>query len=134
MKRITTRSIRAILPILALAILASVTAQPGNAAEHPNAILSKKEVKQLVKNANTPADHMKLAKHYNALAEKHQAEAAEHAALAAEYAKRPQGYSTKVPMMPNSVEHCRYYAEHCRKTAERMHVLAREHEDMAKAS
>jgi hypothetical protein len=56
-------------------------------------------VKALVVAAKTPADHMKLARHYAAIAEKHEADATEHEALAAEYTRNPRIGSSKHPMV-----------------------------------
>ena len=95
-------------------------------------ILKSAEVRALVQNAKSPADHQKLAGHFTAMAAKHEAEATEHEALAAEYAKRPTGHEVKHPMSGMTAEHCRYYAEHCRKAAKEMRAMAKVHEDMAK--
>lgn len=115
--------------LLTLPIL--VTVGPARAAE-PKEMLKRKELKALVVSAKTPADHMKLARHFTAMAEKHEAEALEHDALAVEYTRRPRLGSSKVPMSPNSAEHCKYYAEHCRKAAKEMRAMAAAHEAMAK--
>ena len=103
------------------------------AAETPG-ILKSAEVRALVSNAKTPADHQKLARHYTAMAEKHDAEAKEHEALAAEYTKNPTGHGVKHPMSGQTAEHCKYYAEHCRKAASEMRSLAAAHQGMAKTA
>ncbi|MFN0101374.1 MAG: hypothetical protein ACKV2U_04705 [Bryobacteraceae bacterium] len=114
-----------------LILLASVV--PSFTAE-PQGILKSAEVKALINNSKTPADHQKLARHFTAMAEKHEAEAKEHEALAIEYTKRPTGHEQKHPMSGQTAEHCKYYAEHCRKAAKEMRSLAAAHESMAKAS
>jgi hypothetical protein len=114
---------------VALALLLTYASGVAPAAE-PKDILSPKEVKALVAHAKTPADHLKLARHFNASADKHDAEAAEHEALAAEYTRRPR--VAKIPMSPNSAEHCKYYAEHCRKAAKELRGMAAAHQAMAK--
>jgi hypothetical protein len=101
-------------------------------AVEPEGALKSKEVKALVANAKTPADHLKLARHFNAMAKKHDAEALEHEELAAEYARNPRLGSSKTPMAPNSAEHCKYFADHCRKAAKEMRAMAAAHESMAK--
>lgn len=73
---------RATASALTLAVLMIVTAVHTPAAE-PKGTLSSQEVRTLTATAKTPADHMKLARHYTAKAEKHEAEAKEHDALAA---------------------------------------------------
>ena len=123
---------RAIASSMVLAALIVVSAGQAPAVE-PKGELKSKEVKALVANAKTPADHLKLARHYTAMAAKHDAEAQEHEALAAEYTRNPQIGSSKSPMRPNSAEHCKYFAEHCRKAAKEMQAMAAAHEEMAKS-
>jgi hypothetical protein len=122
----------AVASSMVLAALIVVSAGQATAVE-ANGELKSKEVKALVANAKTPADHMKLARHYTAMAAKHDAEAQEHEALAVEYTRNPQIGSSKTPMAPNSAEHCRYFAEHCRKAAKEMQAMAAAHEEMAKS-
>jgi hypothetical protein len=95
-------------------------------------MLKAREVRALVANAKTAADHMKLARHFTAMAAKHEADAVEHEALAEEYARLPRPGAAKMPMSGNTPEHCKYYAEHCRKAAAQMRALAAAHEEMAK--
>ena len=59
---------------MVLAALIVVWAGQTPAAEIKGELKSK-EVKALVANAKTPADHTKLARHYTAMAAKHDAEA-----------------------------------------------------------
>lgn len=125
---------RATASVLVLALLASIAAGVGGAAEQQKAMLSNKELKALVASAKTPADHLKLARHYAAMAERHESDANEHAALAAEYRKAPRASESKRPMSPDTAAHCEYYAQHCRKAAQEMRAMAKAHEDMAKGS
>ena len=118
---------------LALAATLVISIGQSAAAVGTDGELNKEEVRALVANAKTPADHMKLAAHYTALAVKHESEAQEHEALAAEYSRSPQLGAAKHPMGPNSAEHCRFFAEHCRKAAKEMRAMAAEHEEMAKS-
>ena len=134
MNRTFTASVRGILSVLLLGLLAALTADIGSAAEQQKAILSSKQLKALVATAKTPADHLKLARHYTAMAEKHEAEANEHMALAAEYRKAPRASESKRPMAGDTAAHCEYYAEHCRKAAQEMRTMAKIHEEMAKSS
>jgi hypothetical protein len=68
---------------MVLAVLMVISAGQAPAVE-PKGDLKPNEVKALVASAKTPADHMKLARHYTAMAAKHEAEAQEHEALAVE--------------------------------------------------
>ena len=104
----------------------------GLASAQAKDVLKPKEVKALVASARTHADHMKLARHFNAVASKHEAEAKEHEELAAEYRKNPTISEYKRPGAPDTAAHCKYYAEHCRKAAKEMREMAAAHEDMAK--
>lgn len=122
---------QAIASAMVLAAMAVVPA-PGATAAEMQGMLKTKEVKALVADAKTPADHLRLARHFAAMAEKHEAEAREHEALAAEYTRHPRLGSTKSPMAPNSPQHCTYFAEHCRKVAGTMRAMAAEHEEMAR--
>jgi hypothetical protein len=115
----------------ALLVLMMTTASPLSAAA-PAGRLKPVELKGLVNNAKTPADHLKLARHFTMMAEKHESEAKEHQALAAEYRLHPQASETKRPMSPDTAAHCEYYAEHCRKAAKEMRALAAAHEQLAK--
>lgn len=126
----TTRCFRKVAAssLFALLFIGTVGIAP---AVESKGMLKPKEVKALVANAKTPADHMKLARHFNAMAAKHEADAAEHEALAEEYAKQPRP-GAKTPMSGNTPEHCKYYAEHCRKAAAEMKAMAAAHEAMAK--
>jgi hypothetical protein len=132
--RTIMRWMRATVSVLVLALLASIVAGAVSAAEQQKAMLSTKELKALIASAKTPADHLKLARHYAAMAERHESDANEHVALAAEYRKAPRASESKRPMSPDTAAHCEYYAQHCRKAAEEMRAMAKAHEDMAKGS
>jgi hypothetical protein len=95
-------------------------------------ILSSAEVKKLTSSASTSADHLKLAKHYEAVAARHEADAKEHEALAAEYSRNPTGHDQKHPMSGKTAAHCKTYAEHCRKAASAAREMAAAHTEMAK--
>lgn len=63
--------------IAAVCLTAFILAGSSDAQTLPSA-----EAKRLTSSAKTPADHLKLAKHYEAVAVKHEAEAKVHEALA----------------------------------------------------
>ena len=132
MKHIILNGNSAVASSMLLAVLLMFSA--GNAtAVDAKGELSSKEVKALVANAKTPADHMRLAHHYTAMAAKHDAEAQEHEALAVEYARNPQLGAIKHTGAPNTAEHCKYFAGHCRNAAKEMRAMAAMHEEMAKS-
>lgn len=122
---------RAIVSPVVLAMLMALSVSQAPAVE-AKGVLSSKEVKTLLTNAKTPADHMKLARHFAAKAAQHVADAKEHEELAVEYKQNPRLGSSKRPMGPDTAEHCQYYAEHCRKAAQEMRAMAAMHEEMAK--
>lgn len=118
--------------LVALAVMMMTAGQA--ATVEAEAALNAKDVKGLVVNAKTAADHLKLARHYNAQAAKHEADANEHEALAAEYRRKPTASESKRPMAPDTAAHCDYYAERCRKAAKEMRAMASAHEGMAKTA
>ena len=124
---------RAAASLVVLAVVMMIAAGQALAVE-AKGMLKPKEVKALVASAKTPADHLKLARHYTAMAEKHEAEAKEHEALAAEYRRQPTISDKKRPMAPDTAAHCDYYIKHCRKAAKEMRAKAADHEEMARAA
>ncbi|MBC7924411.1 MAG: hypothetical protein H7039_02035 [Bryobacteraceae bacterium] len=111
--------------ILCLAALVSAGVSHGQ-------MLPSTQVKTLTASAKTSADHMKLAKHYEAVAARHEEEAKQHDALAEQYTKHPTGHEQKHPMSGQTAAHCKYYADHCRKAAESARGIAAGHAEMAK--
>ena len=94
-------------------------------------MLSAAELKKVAASASTPADHLKLAQHYEAVAAEHEAEAKTHEALAEQYAKAPTGHEQKHPMSGATVGHCKMYAEHCHKLSAAAKAMAAEHRKAA---
>ena len=131
MKQVFVNRSRTFVASMVLAVLTMISAGQAQATG-PKDELKPNEVKALVANAKTPADHMKLAHHYTAMAAKHEAEAQEHDALAVEYTRYPELGAAKHPMGPNTAEHCKVFAEHCREAAKEMKAMAAAHEEMAK--
>ena len=95
-------------------------------------ILSKAELKKLVAVANSPAEHERLAKHYDAKAAELEADAKDHDELALEYRKNPQGHDQKHPMSPMTAAHCEYFAKEARAAAQTARKMAADHREMAK--
>lgn len=113
------------------AFLTSASAAPVAQASKSSDLLTAKEVRELIANAKTPADHVKLQKHYAALAAKYDAEAAEHAAEAQAYRKNPSFMDSKHPINPGTASHCDRFAELSRDAAKEARDLASAHEQMA---
>jgi hypothetical protein len=94
--------------------------------------LSAKQVKELVANAKTPADHLRLAAWYKGEADKLEAEANDHEGLADIYRSHPAvlGSKSSVPIS-GSAMHCSNLAKSLRDAAKEDRELATEHELMA---
>lgn len=95
--------------------------------------MSAKQVRELVTNAKTPADHLKLAAYYNGEAIKLDVEAKDHEGLVDLYKKHPAvlGSKSNVPMS-GSAMHCTNIATSLRDAAKGERELAAGHEQMAK--
>lgn len=117
--------------ILAVLVGLGLLVTSGVAAERPRE-LSKKEIKVLLAKANTPQDHLRLARHYEAMAKKYEAESTEHADMAKMYRAQPTASEMKRPMAPDTAAHCEFIAESLGKAATEARALAVAHEAMAK--
>ena len=119
--------------IVALAVIGFAASVPHLVAQTSKSsdLLSNKQVKELVTNAKTPADHVKLQKHFLALAAKYEAEAADHVDLAGAYRKNPNAAESKRPGSPDTAVHCDRFADLSRQAAKEARELASAHEHMA---
>ena len=115
-------------PKMALLAMAAILAAPFAAGQ----TLSKADLKKAVAGATTPADHERIAKHFDAKAAQFEAEAKDHEELAAEYRANPAGHDQKHPMSGLTAEHCLYFAKEMRRVAEEARQLAKDHREMAK--
>ncbi len=61
-------------------------------------VLGKAELKKLIATASTPADHEKIAKHFDAKAAQYETDAKDHEELAAEYKSAGNAHAQKHPM------------------------------------
>ena len=93
--------------------------------------LSGKEVRDLIANAKTPADHLTLAKHFAAVAARYESDAADHVAEAKAYRSGPNAAESKRPGSPDTAAHCDRLASAARDAATAARELARDHEKMA---
>jgi len=118
--------------ILAAATMSVILAAVGTAATSSNKMMSKKEVKALLANANTPADHNRLADYYQSKSEKLEAEAKDHDAMAKVYRSRGGAAGTKWPASSFTTRHCEELAKDLRRSAAKDRALAIEHAEMAK--
>ena len=123
------RRIVVVLSALTLFATVAVAAQTTKSSD----LLTPKQVQELVANAKTPADHVKLQKHFLALAQKYEAEADEHVAEAQAYRKNPSFMDSKNPVGPGTAAHCDRFADLTRQAAKEARELAAAHEHMATA-
>jgi len=128
----TTFSSRLVVLFSATALVASVVASEAQPRKSTD-MLPSTQVKELVSNAKTPADHLKLSKHFSALAAKYETEAAEHAEEARAYRKNPTFMESKNPGGPRTAAHCDRFADLMRQAAKEARELATAHEHMATA-
>ena len=119
--------------IVLLGVLAFATSVALSAAQTTKAsdLLTSKQVTDLIATAKTPADHVKLQKHFLAVAARYDADAAAHAAEAQAYRKNPSFMDTKHPVNPGTAAHCDKFAELDREGAKEARDLASAHEHMA---
>lgn len=97
-------------------------------------VIEKSELKKLIASATSPADHERIAKHYEAKAVDLENEAREHQELAAEYRRNPTGHETKHPMSGQTAGHCELFARKFAEAAKDARQLAADHRSMAKAA
>ena len=128
MTRISSRIVVAFSGIALAASTAAFAAQAPKSTD----LLTSKQVKELVATAQTPADHVKLQKHFLTLAAKYEAEATEHADLAQSY-RKPHVGRLMPGSYPKKAEHCDRLTQTLRDAAKEARELASEHEQMATA-
>ncbi len=125
--RVTVLIVSAVFVMASAALAAAQTAKSSD-------LLTAQQVKELVATAKTPADHMKLSKHFTALAAKYDAEAKEHAVVADMYRKSPNASESKRPGAPDTALHCDRLGQLAREAAVQARELATAHEHMATAA
>ena len=108
--------------------LAGFVSLPAGAKDKP---LTKVELKSLLANAETKADHERIAQYFDAEAARYEAEAKEHAELAPFYKKSPDPALSKHVGSPRAFEHCDALSRSLQKSAEEARNLAAEHRGMA---
>jgi len=127
-KLMSTRIIKTVVfaVVLALATVVSVSAGA------KDKLLTKAELKNLIVNGETKADHERVAQFFDAEAARYEAEAKDHNELAAFYQKSPDPALSKHPTSPRAFEHCDSLSKSLQKSATEARQLAAEHRLMAK--
>ena len=122
------------LGIMVIAASVTMSAAQSTKKDKSSDLLTADQVKELVAHAKTPADHMKLSKHFAALATKYDAEAKEHQALAKAYRSNPTASESKRPGAPDTAVHCDRMGQLALEFAKEARDMAAEHERMATAA
>ena len=129
-KRVYSGGTAIAFSVLMLAAFSSqVTSASGDRLTH-------KQVTDLIANAKTPADHMKLAKHFNATADDLAAQGREHAQLADQYRHTAELASDedKPHYSTEMAGHCARLAEELSRAADAARSLANDHEQIAQSN
>src|SRR5260370_40316591 len=121
-----TRTLRLAVFAVAMAMLPAVVSVPAWAKDKT---LSKSELKNLIANAETKADHERIAQYFDAEAVKYEAEAKDHGDLAQVY-RKAGAPSAKQPTQ--TFNHCDSFAKSLEQAAENARQLAADHRGMAK--
>ena len=99
-----------VIGIGALSVLIFGGVARGQTTDRSPDLLTPTQVREIVATAATPADHLRLSRHFTALSAKYDADAAEHKSLVALYRKAPTASETKRPMAPDTAAHCDRFA------------------------
>ena len=129
------RNLHVAVLTVSLALLSLVPAF--SVAADKKQVISKKELKVLLKTASEPADHQKIAEYYRHEAQLLTDSSKEHQDLAAIYAKNPPYpamESKHGDAFGQGASHCKKFAELQAEAAKEVEALATLHEDMAKAA
>lgn len=124
----STRIIKTVVFAVVLALAAVVSVSAGA----NNKLLTKAELKNLIVNGETKADHERVAQYFDAEAVRYEAEAKDHNELAGFYQKSPDPALSKHPTSPRAFEHCDSLSKSLQKSAAEARQLAAEHRLMAK--
>ena len=124
-----TRTLGLAVFAVAMAMVPAVVSVPAGAKDKQ---LGKKELKSLIANAETKADHERIAQYFDAEATKYDGEAKEHGELAPIYQRNPSSTPTKYPGSVQSFQHCGSLSKSLQQAAESARQLAADHRGMAK--
>jgi len=124
---ITTGIFNIVVCTLTLALVGLVSV-PAGAKNTP---VTKAELKNLISNAETKADHERIAQYFDAEAARYEAESKEHGELAQLYQRSTSSMPTKYPGGAQSFQHCDSLSKSLQTAAQDAHQLAAEHREMA---
>jgi hypothetical protein len=124
----STRTLWMAVFVVATAMLTAVASVPAGAKDKT---ISKSQLKNLIANAETKADHERIAQYFDAEATKYEAEAKDHAELATLYHGNTSPTPAKYPGSVQSFQHCESLSKSLQQAAEDARQLAVEHRRMA---
>ena len=124
---LSTRIVKTVVFATVLALAAVITVSAGA----KDKALTKVELKSLISNAETKADHERIAQYFDAEAARYEAEAKDHGDLAPFYQKNPDPALSKHPGSPRAFEHCDSLSKSLKNAAEEARQLAADHRGMA---
>ncbi len=122
-----------ILLTLAVAMSLATFGQTTTSVPHSEADkLSQHQLVALIATAKTPAEHLRLARYYQAQAKDYLAQSQKHEEWAEAYKKNPG--PTPGKYSTNAANHCEFFAQSFKDMAAQMQDLADMHERMAKTA
>ena len=129
---INTRTLRLAVFAVATAILATTVSITAGVAKDKT--LSKTELRNLIENAKTPADHEQIAQYFDAEAAKYEADSKKHGEEATYYAAHtaPPIGKTKGFYSQEMQSHCPNLASKLKEAAQEARMIAAGHREMAK--
>lgn len=128
------KSTKILISIAAIAVLFAALFVPASFAERNKPLLTKHELKVLLRTAKEPSEHRRIAEYYRQEAQRLTTESKEHAAMAEIYAKNPPfpAMQAKHGDTFPGVGHCRKWAELIADEAKEAESRTAMHEQMAK--
>lgn len=123
MHKVNTGMLKATLLTAAVTVLVVFVSVPAGAKDKN---LSKVELKNLIANAETKADHERIARYFDAEAAKYEAEAKEHGERAGIYRSSQAIYQNA-----QMFNHCDALSKSLQQAVEDARALAAEHREMA---
>ena len=127
MQKMKTNILRTALLTAAVGALAVFVSVPASVAAEKGKMLSQKEIKNLIANAETKADHERIAQHFDAEAANYEVEAKEHSERAGIYQN-----SRAIYQNDQMFSHCDALGKSLQQAALEARALAAEHREVAK--
>jgi hypothetical protein len=128
----STGLLRALALTASAALLAALISVPAGAQKTDQPSLSPQQLKELIANPKTKADHERVAQYYDEQAFNYEAGAKLHQELAAFYQRHPDKERPKTAGSKVTYEHCDSLAKELQMAAEDARGLAAEQRDLAK--